>query len=115
LGTPHRGTNASTYGKWLAHISHAMGQKSDTTLLKMLKYDSQELFDISEDFWSEYKDLDMVCYFETKKSTYLGIDCKVNYQYVNFFIMLNETRLLKINHLYYMEKEKYFWKQLIQG
>jgi hypothetical protein len=65
LGTPFQGSDAATYGKWLAHLAG-----HDTTLLRSLLKDSQNLRDLSSDFWDSYSDRHMVCFYENKDAEY---------------------------------------------
>ena len=59
LGTPHQGSDAADYGKWLAR---ATGR--DTTLLESLTRNSQILHEIGRDFETSYDNGNIVCFYE---------------------------------------------------
>ena len=59
LGTPHQGSSAAGYGKWLAQ---ALGK--DTTLLETLKKNSPTLLEVAQDFEASYSYVDIVCFYE---------------------------------------------------
>ena len=59
LGTPHEGSGAARYGKWLARATGC-----DTTLLKSLTRNSQVLHEIAQDFETSYSNADLVCLFK---------------------------------------------------
>lgn len=61
LGTPHRGSDAAGYGKWLARTAGC-----DTTLLESLTSNSQVLHEIAHDFETSYDNTDLVCFYEEK-------------------------------------------------
>ena len=59
LGTPHQGSDAAGYGKWLAR-----GTGCDTTLLESLTRNSHVLHEIAQDFETSYNNTDLVCFYE---------------------------------------------------
>lgn len=61
LGTPHQGSDAAGYGKWLARTAGC-----DTTLLESLTSNSQVLHEIAQDFETSYNNTDLVCFYEEK-------------------------------------------------
>lgn len=65
LGTPHCGSSAAVYGLWLAQAV-----RHDTTLLESLKRNSSALDEIAQDFETSYRNADIVCFYETKESSY---------------------------------------------
>ena len=67
LGTPHQGSDAAEYGKWLARASGR-----DTTLLESLTRNSQVLHEIGRDFETSYSNADLVCFYEENHS-FLGV------------------------------------------
>ncbi len=67
LGTPHQGSSAAEYGKWLAR---ALG--NDTSLLETLKRNSPTLLEVAQDFEASYNEVDVVCFYE-KKDGPMGI------------------------------------------
>ncbi len=71
LGTPHQGSDAAGYGKFLAH---ATGR--DTTLLESLTRNSQVLNEIAQDFETSYSNADIVCFYERKHSL-LGVKVRI--------------------------------------
>ena len=71
LGTPHQGSDAAGYGKFLAH---ATGR--DTTLLESLTRNSQVLNEVAQDFDTSYSNVDIVCFYERKHSI-LGVKVRI--------------------------------------
>ncbi|KAM0310604.1 hypothetical protein ACHAO8_007970 [Botrytis cinerea] len=59
LGAPFQGSDTALFGTWLAKAL-----RRDTTLLELLKKDSQALYDLSRDFWGSYSAWDLVCFYE---------------------------------------------------
>lgn len=68
LGAPFQGSDAAIFGKWLARLS-----RLDSTLLEKLRKGNPDLFALSTDFCSSYTDWDLVCFYEKKEATYLGL------------------------------------------
>ena len=65
LGTPHQGSEAAVYAKWLTQaIRH------DKTLLESLRDNSPALHDIARDFETSYGSTDIVCFYEDKDASY---------------------------------------------
>ena len=67
LGTPHQGSNAAAYRKYLERATFC-----DTTLLESLTKQSQVLHEIAQDFETSYSNADIVCFYEEKHGL-LGI------------------------------------------
>ena len=67
LGTPHQGSDAAGYGKWLARVNGC-----DTTLLDSLTRNSQILDEVGQDFETGYSNIDIICFYE-EKSRLLGV------------------------------------------
>ena len=65
LGTPFQGSDAATYGKWLAQLG-----RLNATLMGSLEKDSPSLHALSLDFWHSYDDWDMLCFYENKDAEY---------------------------------------------
>jgi hypothetical protein len=70
LGTPHRGSDAATWGKLIANIGKTTIHSS-TTLLKTLQKNSQELHALSQDF-SHMQNHFMVANFYEQKESKVG-------------------------------------------
>ena len=73
LGTPHEGSDVAGYGALLLQPFQNLTSKVDTELVKSLSTKSRQLHDLSRDFWAEYMDLDIVCYYETETRNIAGI------------------------------------------
>ena len=65
LGTPHQGSDVAVYGMWLAQAV-----RHDKSLLESLKGHSPDLQDIARDFEASYRDIDSVCFYEDKDTSY---------------------------------------------
>jgi hypothetical protein len=106
LGTPHSGSDSVTKGKWIATIAG-----NDTTLLESLKSGSTELFHIAHDFASASKDLITVCYYEKRKSTYVGGLQKVEVSEVHLldcnYRMLKDARSSVLSQQHFQERERF--------
>ncbi|WP_375449313.1 hypothetical protein [uncultured Nostoc sp.] len=61
LGTPHQGSDAAGYGKYLARVTG-----NDLTLLESLTKHSQVLREVAQDFETSYSNVDLVCFYEEK-------------------------------------------------
>ncbi len=61
LGTPHQGSSAAEYGKWLARAS-----RNDTTLLETLTKNSPTLLEVARDFEASYSNVDIICFYEER-------------------------------------------------
>ncbi|TVY32007.1 Protein SERAC1 [Lachnellula subtilissima] len=72
LGAPFQGSDVAGFGTWLVRLSG-----SDTTLLDLLKKNSQSLFDLSRDFWGSYSDWDLVCFYESIEAEYGPIKTQI--------------------------------------
>jgi hypothetical protein len=78
LGTPFQGSKEATYAQWLAkliRLQEADGHKY--TLLKTLQKESQELHNLSVDFWRSYGEYDMTCFYENREAEYGPISQQV--------------------------------------
>ena len=66
LGTPFRGSKASSWGKTLANCAAALGFRSDDRLLKTLLENSEVMERLMEDFTSIALELSMklICFYE---------------------------------------------------
>ncbi len=71
LGTPHQGSDAAGYVKWLAR---ATGR--DKTLLESLTRNSQVLHVFAQDFETSYSNADLVCFYEEKHDL-LGVKVRI--------------------------------------
>src|SRR5919202_2092198 len=71
LGTPFRGSKASSWGKTLANCAAALGFQSDDRLLKTLSENSEVMERLMDDFTSIAWELSMklICFYETKQTT----------------------------------------------
>ena len=67
LGTPHQGSNLADFAASLLEPLQRLTPVVDAELLKNLRTDAPQLFEISRDFWAEYADLDIVCFYEKEK------------------------------------------------
>lgn len=65
LGAPLQGSDPARWGTWLAQAL-----KKDYTLLKLLRKDSQPLFELSRDFSNCSIEWDLVCFYENEKAKY---------------------------------------------
>lgn len=73
FGTPHRGTDAATWGEVIAGIKAAsFGTRPKTSFFKMLRPNSQELMDLSEDFRSIAQNYAIVSFIEGDTFRKLG-------------------------------------------
>lgn len=72
LGTPHQGSDAASYGLWLAQV---VGH--DKTLLESLKKNSPALYEIAQDFEASYCDADIVCFYENIQASYGPVQTQV--------------------------------------
>ena len=74
LGTPFRGSPASTWGTIITRCTSALGLGSHTVLLKTLENHSERLDLLLSDFLVVAKQFDirLVCFYETKP-TRLGL------------------------------------------
>src|ERR671933_2010183 len=70
LGTPFRGSKASSWGKTLANCAAALGFRSDDRLLKTLMENSEVMERLMDDFTSITRELPMklICFYETKQT-----------------------------------------------
>jgi hypothetical protein len=67
LGTPHQGSNIADFAASLLAPLQQLTSLVNTKLLNNLRTDAPQLFDMSRDFWAEYADLDIVCFYEKEK------------------------------------------------
>ena len=65
LGVPFDGSDPAQYGEWIAK---AVG--GDDKIFEELRRNSEQLFNLSIDFWHSYKSWDIVCYYENEDSNY---------------------------------------------
>ena len=74
LGTPFRGSPASTWGTIITRCTSALGLGSHTVLLKTLEEHSERLDLLLSDFLviSKQFDIRLLCFYETKP-TWLGL------------------------------------------
>jgi hypothetical protein len=72
LGTPHRGTDASKWGEWIAYTGKTLGLGMSDTILKDLREDSETLNLLLHNFtlWLFRMSVSTVCFFETHKTDY---------------------------------------------
>ena len=72
LGTPHRGTQARKWGEYVARTAKALGFRSDDTILRDLREDSEGLRDLLYEFtlWTNRSQLKLVCFFEQHETDY---------------------------------------------
>ena len=72
LGTPHRGTQAAKWGEFVAKSGKAMGLGAETSIMKDLRADSENLKDLLYEFtlWANRARLSLVCYFEQHATDY---------------------------------------------
>lgn len=75
VGGPFQGSDAASVGQWLAQLFWL-----DTTLLKLLGKHSQDLHDLSSDFFNSYQDLDIVCFYEKQKTSFGPLKTQVRLQ-----------------------------------
>src|SRR5919202_4128963 len=70
LGTPFRGSKASSWGVKLANCAAALGLQSDNRLLKTLLEDSEVMERLIDDFTPITLELSMklICFYETKQT-----------------------------------------------
>ncbi|KAK7946085.1 uncharacterized protein PG986_010406 [Apiospora aurea] len=64
MGTPHRGSDAQSYGQFLAKIASATMRQPNTQLLEVLRRDSAILESQRDDFVGVSKKFDVVCFRE---------------------------------------------------
>ncbi|KAK0729543.1 Alpha/Beta hydrolase protein [Lasiosphaeris hirsuta] len=73
FGTPHRGSDAATWGNLVAGImATAFGTRIKTSFLKALKPNSRDLMDLSEDFRSIATRYSIASFVEEDKHSKLG-------------------------------------------
>ena len=67
LGTPHRGSRASIYGKLIAICAWAFGWNSDNTLISTLELESDRLESLLQDFtaMARKSSMELICFYET--------------------------------------------------
>ena len=131
LGTPHRGSDATAFGKALVYMAAALGLDSNAALLNALGHDSDELLDLVQDFGKLAKRVpfELVCYFElyntkfdNKIYRYIGISMSFSIMVVihaalqltiraNFASQRLSTRPLPV----FLVLESFHCKQIIQG
>lgn len=73
LGTPHRGSDAASYGVWLAQ---AAGKH--TALLEPLRKNSPDLHEIARDFEASYSNADIFYFYENKDALYEPLRAQVS-------------------------------------
>ena len=67
LGTPHGGTDLAGYASFIAKL-----KGNDHTLVESLKSSDENLLALSHDFAFGYRDLSIMCFYETMQTRYLG-------------------------------------------
>ena len=94
LGTPHRGTQAARWGEFVARSGKLLGLGAETSILKDLRADSENLKDLLYEFtlWANRNPLSLVCYFEQYATDYgkrFGMSWKelVRHQRPQVFLM----------------------------
>lgn len=77
MGTPHRGSDAASYGKIVYTLAKVFaGQSANTKLLRALEKDSETLERISRSFyetWERHQQIHIKSFFEEKETRKLGI------------------------------------------
>jgi len=86
LGVPMQGCKAADIIAW---GTHALG--NNQPLLNTLREGNQELLSLSQDFWSGYGKLPIVCFFENQDSTYGPIKVKV--RRISHVAKLNNSKM----------------------
>ncbi|MCJ1349068.1 hypothetical protein MMC31_007304, partial [Peltigera leucophlebia] len=72
LGTPHGGTDLAGYASFIAKL-----KGNDSTLVQSLKSSDENLLALSHDFAFGYRDLSIMCFYETMQNRYLGGHTKI--------------------------------------
>lgn len=68
-GTPHNGSDIAATGKILATlVSKISPLNAPRALLGMLRKNSQELFEMTEDFVKRRGDIELVAFYETRRT-----------------------------------------------
>jgi hypothetical protein len=69
---PFQGSDTAGPGEWMARAAKAAGRTTSNyvKLIQSLKRNDVELLHMSRDFWANYNDLDIVCYYETMDAAY---------------------------------------------
>jgi hypothetical protein len=89
LGVPMQGCKAADIMAW---GQRALG--NNQPLLNTLREGNQELLSLSQDFWSGYGHLPIVCFFENQDSSYGSIQVKVRRIYtLSSLSKLNRSKL----------------------
>lgn len=95
LGTPHRGTQATKWGEFVARSGNLLGLGVETSILKDLRADSENLRDLLYEFtlWANRALLSLVCYFEQHATDYgkrFGMTWKdlVRHPQPHYFVIL---------------------------
>ena len=70
LGTPHRGSEATSLAQILANIAKVTFKSPKTQLLKSLEKESAELMDLLEDFSHIHSSVQIVSCYEQKETAY---------------------------------------------
>ena len=72
LGTPHRGTQAAKWGEFVAIYAKALGFRSEDSILKDLREDSEHSRDLLYEFtlWANRAPLKVICFFEQHETDY---------------------------------------------
>ena len=93
LGTPHRGTQAAGWGRFVARTGKFLGLGAETSILRDLQADSENLRDLLYEFtlWANRAALRLVCYFEQYATDYgkrFGMSWKelVRHQWPQVFV-----------------------------
>ena len=72
LGTPHRGTNAATWGSIVATSAKVLGFGTEDSIMKDLREDSETSRDLLYEFtlWANRALLTVLCFFEQHETDY---------------------------------------------
>jgi hypothetical protein len=73
LGTPHRGAKSAELGVLLAHAVNVFGAGWKQGILQTLKYESEELLGLEDEFAQISSSKELVCFHEIKETKGMGL------------------------------------------
>jgi hypothetical protein len=81
LGTPHRGAKSAELGVLLAHAANLLGAGWKQGLLQTLKYESEELLSLEDEFAQITLSKEFVCFHEIKETKGMGLVCSRSHSF----------------------------------
>ena len=66
FGTPHRGSDKTTYGSILATVASTVSHRAKSSTIKALEVNSDELIDLTDRFRFRLKELEIFSFYETR-------------------------------------------------